>query len=120
MKLAQWSLFFIISFLISFILIKTFSQDVFHQSVAAKIIWFSPPAIPIYWYIGGAFASGFCIGLMVIIYNFFRHARKTFAKNKKIKELENEIETYKSKYEQIRSDLEMPHSNELSVQEQES
>ncbi|MBN1983284.1 MAG: hypothetical protein JW795_17240 [Chitinivibrionales bacterium] len=92
MKFVRWAFIFGFSFFLSFVLIMTFSQQPFHQKVAARIIGLSPPAIAIYWYVGAAFIVGLGIGLMVAAYYFFVFSSQIRRQNKTIRELEEQIQ----------------------------
>ncbi len=95
MKLLKWSVFFIFAFVVSFIILRTFSQDVFKEAVPARVLGNETPAIPIYIYIAGAFTLGLVIGLFVAVYNFVTGASEGFKKSKRIKELEKELDFLK-------------------------
>lgn len=92
MKVLKWVLFFLIAFTISFILLRTFSQDIFKHKASAIIIRYTAPAIPIYWYVAGSFIIGFLIGLAAVINNFITSTAGSFKKSKRIKELEKEVD----------------------------
>ncbi len=95
MKLLKWGIFFIFAFVVSFIILRTFSQDVFKEAVPARLLGNETPAIPIYMYIAGAFTLGLLIGLFVAVYNFVTSASDSFKKSKRLKELEKEVDFLK-------------------------
>lgn len=92
MKFLRLSIFFLISFTISFILLRTFSQEVFKAAVPARILGYSTPTIPIYFFIAGSFILGLFIGLLVAVYYFITTKAESLKKSKKIKELTKEVD----------------------------
>ncbi len=90
MKILKWGLFFIASFLISWILITTFSQEQFRQAVSARVFTYRTIAIPIYWYVAGAFAAGLLIGLFVAVYNYINLKHQLRKQNRVLRTLEEE------------------------------
>jgi uncharacterized membrane protein YciS (DUF1049 family) len=90
MKFLKWSLFFVASFLISWILITTFSQEAFRQPVSARVFAYQTIAIAIYWYVIGAFAAGLLIGLFVAVYNYINCSTRLRKRNRQIRALEEE------------------------------
>lgn len=95
MKLLKWGVFFVFAFVVSFIILRTFSQDVFKEAVPARILGNQTPAIPIYIYIAAAFVVGLIIGFFVVVYNFVTSASENYKKSKRIKELEKELDFLK-------------------------
>ena len=92
MQFLKWGLFFVVSFIISSILIFTFSQEPFRQQVPVRIITYNTPMIPIYVYVVGAFTIGLFLGLAVAVYNFLT-ARKQIGRMKKdLKERTRQVE----------------------------
>ncbi len=91
MKFLKWSLFFLFSFAVSWILISTFSQEEFSKEAPGVIFVYSTPSIPIYFYVAGAFLLGLLIGLMVAVFNYISLSSKGSRKSRKIKSLEKEI-----------------------------
>ena len=117
MKILKWVLFFLIAFIISFILLRTFSQDVFKQEASAIIIGYTSPQIPIYYYVAGSLIVGFCIGLAAVINNFITSTAGSFKKSKKIKELEKEIDLLREQQANMKTPVEAPPQREESVEE---
>jgi hypothetical protein len=91
MKLIKWLFFFAIAFLISMVVITTFSQPAFMAAVPVRILFYYSREIPIYFYIAGAFFAGLAIGLLVAVWNYFSLSGKIRQKNKTVRSLEDEI-----------------------------
>lgn len=117
MKILKWVLFFLIAFTISFILLRTFSQDVFKQKASAIILGYTTPEISIYYYVAGSFIIGFCIGLAAVINNFITSTAGSFKKSKKIKELEKEVDFLNDQQASMTSPVEAPPHLEEPVEE---
>lgn len=118
MKLLKWGVVFLSSFFISFILIQTFSQDAFKELAPGRIIKFTTPSIPIYWYIIGSFLTGLCVGLIVAFYNFITSTSTSFRKSRRIKELEKDVD-YLSDQNKEPSDDEHKESEDDTAEEEE-
>jgi len=91
MKLIKWTLIFIIAFIISLIMILTFSQEVFKQTASARIVGYVTPEIPVYYYIAGAFGLGLLVGLGVALYTFISGTAESLKKSRRIRELEKSV-----------------------------
>ncbi len=117
MNFLKWSLFFLVSFAISFILISTFSQDVFKEIVPARILWYATPSIPIYYYITGSFFAGLFIGLFVAVYNYFTSTANSLKKSRRIKDLEKEVDLLSEQQAQAAPGIEAP-SQEIEDREE--
>lgn len=70
MRFMKWTLFFAVSFVAAWIIIFTFIQEPFQTLVPAKLLYYTTPPVPIYYYLAGSFVLGLGIGLGVAIYNF--------------------------------------------------
>ena len=90
MKFLKWSLFFLFSFAVSWILIATFSQEEFSKDAPGVIFIYSTPSIPIYFYVAGAFLLGLLIGLTVALFNYISLSTKGSRKARQIKSLEKD------------------------------
>jgi hypothetical protein len=87
----KWVLFFFFSFAVSWILIITFSQDAFKMTAPVKLFIHTTRAMPIYYYIIGAFIGGLVIGLGVATYYYISLNSKLFKRSREINALEEEI-----------------------------
>jgi pyruvate/2-oxoacid:ferredoxin oxidoreductase alpha subunit len=97
----KWGLFFVLSFIISSILIFTFSQEPFRQEVPARIITYNTPMIPIYVYVVGAFTIGLFLGLAVAVYNFITGRKQIGRMKKDLKERTRQVEELQIRANQI-------------------
>lgn len=97
MKIIKWGLFFIVAFLVSFALLRTFSQDVFKQFASARAFGYVSAPVPLYYFVAIAFLTGLGIGLITALYNYIRGSAALYKKMKHIKELEEELEFYQLK-----------------------
>lgn len=84
MKIVQFIFIFVIAFIISFLLVNTFSQEAFRVSASIKLLGYYSRAMPIYYYVAGAFILGMAIGLLILVYYFFTTTAENIRKNKKI------------------------------------
>jgi hypothetical protein len=91
-KLIKWGIFFIFAFTASFILLRTFSQPIFKESAPALVLGWITPAIPLYLYIAGGFVTGLALGLIAAAYNYISSTATIYAKSKRIRELEKEVD----------------------------
>jgi uncharacterized membrane protein YciS (DUF1049 family) len=96
-RFLKWALFFVLSFVVSWILITTFSQYQFRTSAPILVVTYQTPAIPLYYYPVATFAIGLAIGLTVAVYNYITLRAKIFQKNKQHKQLESEVEALKKR-----------------------
>lgn len=96
MKLIKWILIFTFAFVVSFLLLRTFSQEVFKATASAHIFGYTTPEIPIYYYIAGAFGIGLGLGILIAFYNFITSRLELHAKTKQIRDLEHECETLRT------------------------
>lgn len=102
MKFIKLAIFFIISFLASYIILRTFSQPVFKVKASAEILGYTTPPVAVYYYIGGSFLVGLFIGLSVAVYYLITLSAKSLKKTKQIQALEKEVHSlheYTSKQE---------------------
>ncbi|MFW6254738.1 MAG: LapA family protein [Chitinivibrionales bacterium] len=106
MRFAKWAIFFALSFICSWILITTFSQEVFRTPVEAKIITYETPPIPLYGYVLGAFAVGLLLGLFMAIYNYITLSAKNRRKNKRMKTLEKELQDSRESQKYLQGEIE--------------
>ncbi len=106
MKLLKWGFFFLFAFTVSFILLRTFSQDVFKETVPARILGYTTPAIPIYFYIAGSFIIGLVLGLIALVYNFVTSTADTIKKSRRVKELEKEVDFLSDQLSQVSPQVE--------------
>jgi TolA-binding protein len=97
MKFVKWGIFFAVAFVISFILLRTFSQEAFRQAAPARILGYRSPEIPIYYFIAGSFLIGLGIGLFIAIYNYITHTAENMKKSRKIKDMEKQLDTMNDK-----------------------
>ncbi|MBD3317638.1 MAG: DUF1049 domain-containing protein [Chitinivibrionales bacterium] len=91
-RLLKWALFFAVSFVVSWILITTFSQWQFHTGAPIRIITYQTREFPLFYYPIGTFVIGLGIGLTTAAYNFFSLQGRLRRKNKETKKLGLEID----------------------------
>ena len=87
----KWSTVFIISFALSAILLKSFSQSAFFVPVSPWLFGYPIKEYPVFYYIVLAFLSGLSIGLFTAIYNYLTLKPKLIKKSSRVKHLEKEI-----------------------------
>lgn len=68
MKILKGFGVFIAAFLFAWVIIFTFMQEPFKQVASARILAYRTPAIPIYFYVAGAFGAGLLLGLFFSLY----------------------------------------------------
>ncbi len=105
MRLLKWTVFFIVSFFISWVVIATFSQVEFTMKAPARIILYTTPEIPIYWFTAGAFFLGLIIGLAVAAYNFVFLKTRGSKQSHEMRAIEDEVAKLKTQLEQARASL---------------
>jgi uncharacterized membrane protein YciS (DUF1049 family) len=93
MRMFSWILLFVLAFFVALILVLTFIQPEFKQSVGAQILTYKTRQLPVYFYVIGAFALGLGLGIMQALYTFIRTRTEIFRKNRKIRELEGQVES---------------------------
>ncbi|MBN2036493.1 MAG: LapA family protein [Chitinispirillaceae bacterium] len=92
MRFFSWILLFIFSLFIALVLVLTFIQPEFKQMVGAQILTYKTQQMPVYSYVIGAFVLGLALGVMQALYTFIRTRAELFAKNRKIRELEHQLD----------------------------
>ena len=117
MKLIKWGIFFLLAFLISFVLLRTFSQEAFRQTAPARILGYLTPQIPIYTFIAGAFITGLLIGLCIVVYTYITFTAEGIRKSKRINELEKQVDYFTDQAEQISSHFKSSEKLESSVED---
>jgi hypothetical protein len=60
--------FFLVAFVVACIVLLTFMQEPFRVLVPAKLMWYQTPAIPVYYFLIGAFVIGLLFGLVTLMY----------------------------------------------------
>ncbi len=108
MKFLKWSLFFLFSFAVSWILISTFSQDEFSKDAPGVIFVYSTPSIPIYIYVAGAFLLGLLIGLTVAVFNYISLTARGSRKSRQIKSLEKDNAKLRAQFTEAEAQKQMP------------
>jgi uncharacterized membrane protein YciS (DUF1049 family) len=91
MTLIKWTLAFLISFAIAFVIIVTFSQPQFRVPVSALIFTYQTKALPIWAYVGGALGLGLVIGCSIAAYYYVTLRAAIFKRDRRIKKLESEL-----------------------------
>lgn len=91
MRLLKWAIFFAISFVISWILITTFSQWQFQTGAPIRVVTYQTREFPLYYYPIGTFAIGLLIGLGMAVYNYVTLQARLRGKNKQTKKLEEQV-----------------------------
>jgi uncharacterized membrane protein YciS (DUF1049 family) len=92
MRFFSWLLIFILSLFVALILVLTFIQPEFKQSVGAQILTYKTRQMPVYLYVIGAFALGLGLGIIQALYTFIRTRADLFRKSRRIRELEQKLE----------------------------
>ena len=106
MRFLKFGIIFTIAFIISWIIIFTFVQKEFHVPVQPKIFFFpKAQAIPVYWYLIGAFGLGLGIGLVIAVYYAFVLSGKRGELKDRNRDLEQANESLKSEIERLNRDL---------------
>lgn len=100
MNLLKWALIFSIAFVMAWVLIFTFTQKPFYEQVPAKIFSYQTPAVPMYAYVSGAFGVGLLLGLVIALYYYISKQAELFKRARKIRSLEDELDSLKSSMEQ--------------------
>ena len=108
MKFVKWGIFFLLAFLISFILLRTFSQEPFRQIAPARILGYRTSEIAIYYFVAGAFGIGLIIGLFVAVYNYIAFTADGLKKSNHIKDLEKQVDFLNDQVARIAPNLESP------------
>jgi uncharacterized membrane protein YciS (DUF1049 family) len=91
MKILKWLVVFIVAFLFAWILIFTFTQEQFKQVASARILAYWTPAIPIYFYVAGAFGIGLLLGLFAAFYYYIVLQSKVHHATNELHELEEKL-----------------------------
>ncbi|MBN1576957.1 MAG: LapA family protein [Chitinispirillaceae bacterium] len=116
MKILKWLVVFIVAFFFAWILIFTFTQEQFKQVASARILTYWTPAIPIYFYVAGAFGVGLLLGLFAAFYYYIVLQSKVHRRTKDLRELEEKLAEARRTLEQC----EMTHKTDgLSIPEPE-
>ena len=92
MRIVSWLLLFVVAFFIALILVLTFIQPEFRPKVGVQILTYKTPwQLPVYIYVVGAFVAGLGLGIMQALYTFIRTRTEIFRKNRKIRDLEQQL-----------------------------
>jgi len=106
MKVLKWLVIFIVAFLFAWILIFTFIQPQFKVLASAKILTYTTPQIPIYFYVAGAFAIGLILGLFTAFYYYIVLQKKVHQATRELHAVEEKLANAQRTLEQS----EMAHS----------
>ena len=94
---------FSVAFLIALTVVYTFSQAPFHATVKAWVPFYpGMPALPIYWYVAGAFGLGLALGLFWVVLTYLGLHGKLSRKNKETKELQREVARLQTAIDELR------------------
>lgn len=96
MVFVKWAIIFLVSFVIAFIIIITFSQPEFQVRVSAHLFAYQTKALPVWAYVAGALCLGILAGLVVTIYYNVVLRASLFRKDRQIKSLEIELSAAKA------------------------
>ncbi len=102
MKIFKWVTIFVIAFLFAWILIFTFTQEQFKQVAQARILAYWTPAIPIYFYVAGAFGIGLVLGLLAALYYYILFQTKMRRATRENRDLEEKLAMTHRELEQYR------------------
>jgi len=99
MKFFKGATVFAIAFAAAWVIIFTFIQTPFQQTVPAKLLWYQTPPYPIYYYLIGSFVLGLLIGLGAAGYSYLATAmqlrkqkRETREQRERAEGLERQLE----------------------------
>jgi hypothetical protein len=102
MKSLKWVIVFTIAFAFAWVTIFTFNQEPFRIQVPAKLILWQTRAIPVYFYLVGAFVSGLFIGLFIAFYNKIVFSSKLKKKIMELRIVNQDVDILKQELEQYR------------------
>lgn len=106
--------FFIIAFILACVVLLTFMQEPFQVKVGAKLLWYQTQAIPVYWYLIGAFTLGILFGFVVFIYYYTQQSLTLHERNKEIREQAAEIEALRSTLRETSAEQEQLKNNKVA------
>jgi uncharacterized membrane protein YciS (DUF1049 family) len=101
MAFAKWTVVFLLSFALAFVIIVTFSQAPFRQTVPAVLFTYHTKALPIYIYVGSALCLGLLVGFSVAAYYFVALKTALYKKDRQIKKMEDDLDLAKAAPKQI-------------------
>jgi uncharacterized membrane protein YciS (DUF1049 family) len=90
-RLLKWTLFFAVSFVVSWILITTFSQWQFQTGAPVRIVTYQTREFPLYFYAAATFLIGLTIGLSMAVYNYVTLQARLRGKAKEARRLEEQV-----------------------------
>jgi uncharacterized integral membrane protein len=91
MRAVTWLLLFFIAVLVAVVLVLTFMQPAFKQEVGARIFSVQSRALPVYFYVLGAFLAGLLLGVLSVLPGEIRSRLENARKSRRIKELERKL-----------------------------
>lgn len=103
MTILKWIVVFAVAFMAAWILIFTFNQEEFSESVPVIILGYRTPAIPIYTFVAGSFGIGLLIGVLAAAYYYLVGQSNVRRKKKEMKQLEDELIYVKSELDLYKS-----------------
>ncbi|MFP4015021.1 MAG: lipopolysaccharide assembly protein LapA domain-containing protein [Chitinispirillaceae bacterium] len=103
MKILKWIVVFAVAFMAAWVLIFTFNQKEFSESVPVIILGYRTTAIPIYAFVAGSFGIGLLIGILAAAYYYLIGQSNVRKKKKEMKQLEDELIYVKSELDLYKS-----------------
>jgi uncharacterized membrane protein YciS (DUF1049 family) len=91
MTLLKWTIIFLVSFAIAFVVIVTFSQPQFKVPVSALLFTYQTKPLPVYAYVAGALGLGLAIGLSIAAYYYVSLRTSLFKRDRQVKKLEEDL-----------------------------
>ena len=97
MKFIKWTVFFSVSFAISWVIIVTFAQPEFQLKASIAFLFITLPPMSMFIYIIGAFFTGLVLGLFIAAYYFFKFSTKLRKKEKELKKINKALHEQEQK-----------------------
>jgi hypothetical protein len=92
MRVFKGLFFFLVAFIAACIILLTFMQPEFLKPVPAKLLWYQTQAIPVYYFLIGAFVIGLLFGLVVFLYYWGSLSMSLSEQKRTVRERDQEIE----------------------------
>lgn len=106
MKFIKAGLFFAVSFLLAWVVIFTFIQPPFWQTVPAKLLWYQTVPYPIYFYLLAALCAGLTIGIVMTLYYYLTFSSAARARKREIRDLTEQNATLKNEVSRLQQTCE--------------
>ena len=106
MRFLKAGLFFLVSFLLAWVVIFTFIQQPFHQTVPAKILWYQSPPYPIYYYLLAALCTGLAIGIVMTLYYYVTFSSAARARKRELRDMTDQNEALRAEVSRLQQTCE--------------